>query len=359
MSASPEIAGQSPRRSGQPFFARRTLTAVTITATAIALLFLLWQLREVVVLLAAAILVALFLSAAADWISGHSPFPRGVALALVVVTIFGSLALMFWLRGPSLAAEVEEFRTRFPEAIDRLKERVGRYELGQRAIDEAPTMGELLSDRNTVFSRVTGVVSATFGAITTFVLILFLGIVIAAEPRTYLRGALALVAPGRRPRTRDALTEAGAAMRAWLLSKLIRMVAIGIVVGVGLMLLGVPAPFLLGVIAALLTFIPNFGPVIAAVPAVLLGLIEGPRTALYVALLYVGVQAAESYLLDPLLDKKIVAIPPGLTLTTQIALGMLVGPIGLAVATPLAAAGVVLVRMLYVEDVLGDPRPDA
>jgi predicted PurR-regulated permease PerM len=132
------------------------------------------------------------------------------------------------------------------------------------------------------------------------------------------------------------------------------MVVIGIVVGVGLMLLDVPAPFLLGIIAALLSFIPNFGPIIAAVPAVLLGLIEGPQTALYVALLYIGVQAAESYLLDPLLDKKIVALPPGLTLTTQIVLGMLVGPIGLAVATPLAAAGVVLTRMLYVEDVLGD-----
>lgn len=354
MTAPPGVGPHSAPRSTPPSYARRVLTAVAITATAVALLFLAWQLREVAVLLIAAILVALFLSAAADWISDHSPIPRGVALALVVLTIFGGLTLLFWLRGPSLAAEVEELQTRLPEAVERLKERVGEYELGQRVIDEAPSMGDLLSDRETVFSRVTGVVSATFGAITTFVLILFLGIVIAAEPGTYLKGTLALVAPDRRPRTRDALTEAGGAMRAWLLSKLIRMVVIGVVVGVGLMLLRVPAPFLLGVIAALLTFIPNFGPIIAAVPAVLLGLIEGPQTALYVALLYIGVQAAESYVLDPLLDRKIVAIPPGLTLTTQIMLGMLVGPIGLAVATPLAAASVVLVRMLYVEDVLGD-----
>lgn len=354
MTAPPGVGPHSAPRSTPPSYARRVLTAVAITATAVALLFLAWQLREVAVLLIAAILVALFLSAASDWISDHSPIPRGVALALVVLTIFGGLTLLFWLRGPSLAAEVEELQTRLPEAVERLKERVGEYELGQRVIDEAPSMGDLLSDRETVFSRVTGVVSATFGAITTFVLILFLGIVIAAEPGTYLKGTLALVAPDRRPRTRDALTEAGGAMRAWLLSKLIRMVVIGVVVGVGLMLLRVPAPFLLGVIAALLTFIPNFGPIIAAVPAVLLGLIEGPQTALYVALLYIGVQAAESYVLDPLLDRKIVAIPPGLTLTTQIVLGMLVGPIGLAVATPLAAASVVLVRMLYVEDVLGD-----
>ncbi len=59
-------------------------------------------------------------------------------------------------------------------------------------------------------------------------------------------------------------------------------------------------------------------------------------------------------MLDPLLDRKIIALPPGLTLTMQIVLGVLVGPVGLAVATPMTAAGVVLTRMLYVEDVLGD-----
>ena len=354
MTASPEVGLPSAARSTPASHARRVLTAVAITATAVALLFLAWQLREVAVLIVAAILVALFLSAAADWVSDHSPLPRAVALALVVLTILGGLTLLFWLRGPSLAAEADELRTRLPEAVERLKERVGEYELGQRAIDEAPSFGELLSDRDTILSRVTGVVSATFGAITTFVLILFLGILIAAEPNTYREGTLALVSPGRRPRVRDALTEAMAAMRAWLLSKLIRMVVIGAGVGLGLMLLGVPAPFLLGVIAALLTFIPNFGPIIAAAPAVLLGLVEGPQTALYVALLYIGVQATESYVLDPLLDRKIMAIPPGLTLITQVVLGMLVGPIGLAVATPLAAAGVVIMRMLYVEDVLGD-----
>lgn len=350
-------SGSAPPAPPLPF-ARRVFVVVAVTSAAVALLFLLWQLREVAVLVVAGILVALFLSAAADWISKHSPVPRGVALAAVVVAIGGGLTLLIWLRGPALAEEARELQSRLPQAIERLRERMDRYEFARAIIDEAPNMRELLADRETVFSRVTGAVSATFGAITTFVLILFLGVVIAAEPGTYLGGAVALVAPARRARIRAALMEAGAAMRAWLVSKLIRMVVIGIVVGVGLMLLGVSAPLLLGVIAALLTFVPNFGPIIAAVPALLLGLVQGPQTALYVALLYIGVQVVESYLLDPVLDKKIVAIPPGLTLTMQVVLGMLVGPIGLAVATPLAAAGVVLVRMLYVEDVLGDaPRP--
>lgn len=340
---------------GNPSEPRRSaLRVVALAAVAVAMLFLLWQLREIVVLVVAGVLVALFLSTAADWISARTPVPRGAALAIVVITIFASLVTLFWLRGAAMANDVDELRRQLPEAVERLKQRVGEYELGQRAIDEAPSMKELLSDRDTIFSRVTGVVSATLGALTTFVLTLFLGIVIAAEPRTYLRGALAMIAPSRRPRVRQTLLEAGDAMRAWLLSKLIRMVAIGVVIGVGLTLLGVPAPLLLAVLAALLTFVPNFGPIIAAGPAVLLALVQGPQTALYVVLLYVGVQVAESYVLDPLLDRKIVSLPPGLTLMMQVALGMLVGPVGLAVATPLTAAGVVLVRMLYVEDVLGD-----
>lgn len=341
-----------------PSFPRRVLSAVAIAAAALVLLFLLWQLREVVVLVFAGILVALFLSAAANWIAARTPLPRWLALALVIVSIVGSLVLIFWLRGASLIEEVEELRSTLPAAVEELKERVGRYELGQRIIDEAPRLGELLSDRDNVFSRVTGVFSATFGALTTVVLILFLGIVFAAEPGTYLSGALALVTPARRPRVREALRAAGDAMGAWLLSKLIRMVVIGVVVSIGLLLLGVPAPFLLGIIAALLTFIPNFGPILAAVPAILLALIQGPQTALYVILLYGGIQAVETYVLDPLLDRTIVSLPPGLTLSTQIVLAMLVGPVGLAIATPAAAAGVVLVRKLYVEDVLGDRRDD-
>jgi predicted PurR-regulated permease PerM len=153
---------------------------------------------------------------------------------------------------------------------------------------------------------------------------------------------------------RQALLEAAGAMRAWLLTKLLLMVVIGVAVAIGLTLLKVPGAFVLGLVAALLTFIPNFGPFLAAAPAVLLGLAQGPQTALYVVLLYLGVQVVESYVLEPVLAKKVVDLPPALTLTMQIVMGVLLGAVGLAVATPLTAAGVVLIRRLYVEDVLGD-----
>ena len=114
-----------------------------------------------------------------------------------------------------------------------------------------------------------------------------------------------------------------------------------------------PLAFVLGLIAALLSFIPNIGPILSAVPAVLLALVQGPRVALWVVALYVGVQIVESYVLDPVIDRKTVYLPPALTILAQLVFALFAGILGLALATPLTAALMVLVTMLYVQDILG------
>jgi predicted PurR-regulated permease PerM len=131
------------------------------------------------------------------------------------------------------------------------------------------------------------------------------------------------------------------------------MAVVGVATGIGLWLLGIPLAFILALIAGLLTFIPNIGPILSAVPAVLLGLVQGPQTALWVVLLYAGVQMVESWALAPYVDRKTVYLPPGLTIFAQLLLALVGGVLGLTVATPLTAAIVVVVTMLYVQDVLG------
>jgi predicted PurR-regulated permease PerM len=106
--------------------------------------------------------------------------------------------------------------------------------------------------------------------------------------------------------------------------------------------------------AGVLNFIPNIGPWIAAVPAVLIGFLQGPQQALYVALLYLLLQAIDGYLLTPLVDRKSVKLPPVLTITAQVLLGVAFGFIGILLASPLTAAAIILVNMVYVEGVLGD-----
>ena len=131
----------------------------------------------------------------------------------------------------------------------------------------------------------------------------------------------------------------------------------GIVGGIttgGLWLLGVPLAPALGLFAALAEFVPNVGPFLAFIPALVLALTESATRALAVLLLYLGVQGFESYVLTPLVEKRAVALPPALTITAQVLMAVLAGGLGLALATPLAAAALVLVQRLYVEDTLGD-----
>jgi predicted PurR-regulated permease PerM len=132
------------------------------------------------------------------------------------------------------------------------------------------------------------------------------------------------------------------------------MAVVGVATTAGLWLLGVPFALALGVVAFVLDFVPYIGPILSAVPAILVAMTLGPMEALYVGLLYFGVQSLESYLLTPLVQQRAVQLPPALTILSQVLLGLLLGGFGLALATPLTAVGVVLVRELYVEDVLED-----
>lgn len=132
------------------------------------------------------------------------------------------------------------------------------------------------------------------------------------------------------------------------------MLMISVVSYLGLLLLDIPLALMLATLAGILTFIPNIGPVISAIPAILLAFTQSPMTALYVFLLYVVIQTIESYLITPLIQQRAVSLPPVLTLSSQVVLGSTLGLLGLILATPLTAAALVLVKLIYVENVLGD-----
>ncbi len=127
----------------------------------------------------------------------------------------------------------------------------------------------------------------------------------------------------------------------------------------GLWLLNVPLALALGLLAALGELVPNFGPLLAFIPAILLAFTDSTTRALAVFGLYLGVQGFESYVLTPLVEKRAVSLPPALTMTAQVLLGLLAGGLGLVLAAPLMATAMVLVQRLYVEDVLHDSMAGA
>lgn len=330
-------------------------SGVAISTCAVLALLALFYAIDVLLLVFAGVLVALFLRALSDWISEHTPLSARWSLALVVLALAGLVALGLWLGGTRLAGQVDELKEKLPRAIEELKEWLEKTGWGRTLLDRLPATDELIPRRRDLLSRVGGAVSSTLGWLGDGLVVMFIGLFLAAEPGIYVNGLVRLVPRGRRERAREVLRAVGSTLRYWLLGKILAMALIGVVTTVGLWLLGLPLALTLGVLAALLTFIPNIGPVLSAVPAVLLALTQSPTRALYVVLLYIGVQVVESYLITPIVQRRTVSLPPGLTLTAQVLAGVLLGAMGLVLATPLAAALLVLVQMLYVQDVLGDP----
>jgi predicted PurR-regulated permease PerM len=107
-------------------------------------------------------------------------------------------------------------------------------------------------------------------------------------------------------------------------------------------------------IAAILAFIPSLGPLISVIPAIMLGLTVSPLMGLWVCLLYLGVQIIEANVITPLVQRRAISLPPAFVLGSELLVGLLLGGAGLAFATPLAAVVLVLVNMIYIQDVLGE-----
>lgn len=332
---------------------RHTLGTIAIAAAVTVGLLLLWFARDVLLLAFAGVLLAIFFRRLATWVSGHTPLSSSWGLAVVVVAFFGSFVSAFTLRGPAIASEVRSFKAQIPKAAESLKGRLAEYEWGRSALEEVPSPRALLPDSPDVLSRATGIVSSTASALGTFAIIVFLGIVIAATPGAYVNGLLALVPARAVGRGHEVMERVYETLWWWLVGRIVSMTFIGVVTGIGLWLLGVPLAFPLALLAALLSFIPNLGPILSAAPAVLLALADDPRRALWVVLLYSGVQIIESFVLAPVIDRKTIYLPPALTIVAQLVLARFSGILGVALATPLTAVLVVLVTMLYVQGVLG------
>jgi predicted PurR-regulated permease PerM len=311
---------------------------------------------DVLLTVFAGVLLAVFLRAGGGWIAGRLGIAPGWGVAIFALAVFGGFVGAGFAAAPAIAEQFNELVRQLPAALEALRERAAALPGGERLLERIRPEGLVSGEGRAV---ATTAVAATFGALGSLVLIFFVGLYGALDPGTY-RGALrALVAPELRGRADRAMGDAAATLRGWLLAQLTAMAVVGSLTALGLWLLGIPLALILGLIAGLLAFVPNLGPIVAMVPGVLLASTEGLGTVLWVSGVYVGVQMLESYVVTPLLQQETVSLPPAFVLTVQLLMGVIFGLIGLAMATPLAAVGLTLTRTLYVRDYLergGEPR---
>lgn len=341
-------------RDEEVAYIRKLLIALAIVALALAA----WHVREAFLLAFAAVVVGVILDSMAEPLARRTGMARHWALGIVAVLVIAALGGAVVLTGTQVRAQFGEFASRLPDAV--------RYLEGEFGI-EVPFLngsGGSLKDQkdanggadmaSSLIGPLSSIGITLFEAVTNLVLVVVGGAFLAADPALYRRGALKLFPTDQHARVGDALDTCGRALKLWLLAQLFAMTIIGVLAGLGTWWLGVPAPLALGLFAGLAEFVPVVGSIAGAVPAIVLAFAVDLNTALWTAALFVVIQQLESNVINPILQRRMVSIPPAVQLFSILAFGILFGWAGLLLAAPLAVVAFVLVQKLYVRQTLGE-----
>lgn len=387
--APPRPAQRDPRPRQVGWRTRDILRAATLVAAVYVALQLLWVGRTVFFVGFFGVLLGITLSAGVDRLQRWR-VPRGVGALLLVLTGLGMLVGLGLLIAPRIGEQAQELRQQVPQVIDRVErwaqERAGGLArvieaepgpareqpdgTGAAAADSADKASRANDQaeqappvdlRRGLTQQLAGAgqhffafFSSTLAVLGGILIILFVAIFVAVDPGLYHRGLMHLFPHRSRAKAGEVLSATATTLRRWLVMQAIAMVAIGTVTTVTLLLLDVRAAVALGVIAGILEFVPYVGPILSAVPAIAMALVDSPEKALYVAIAYIVIQQLEGSVLQPLLMKEGLELPPVVTLLGQALFSLVFGFLGLLLAVPLLATVMVPVRLLYVRDVVGD-----
>lgn len=363
----------------------RRLTAAGIAVVSFAAaLWLAWTASATLLLIFSGILFAVFLDGLTRGLGHVLPLPRSLRLTLATLAL-GALSLaLVAFGGATVATQARDLGTTVRQQAETvrgwLKDHGIELDLSQgpdtsapkpaedKDDDKEPTGGQkqgglaglasgalkspgsLLSDAGSVLGPAATVVFGLFNALGNVLVIAFLGIAIAADPRSYRDGALRLVPARHRAKGARVLDGSGETLRHWLFGQLLTMAAIFLLTWAGLSFLGIGGALILGLQAGLLAFVPTLGPMIAGAIIVLSGLASGVNAALGAVGVYLAVQAAESYGLTPFIQRRALDLPAATIFAGQLLLGVLFGLWGVALALPLVAVIKVLLEELYIED---------
>jgi predicted PurR-regulated permease PerM len=369
--------------------------ALRVTAIVFGVLIVLrflWIAHAIFVVTFLGMLLGLAMARGVDFLQ-RLRIPRGIGAPLVLLAFLGTMAGLFAMIGPSIAEQSRELGKELPKALKQIEQWVNRTP-AKALVQQAPEQqqqqqqpqqqqqqeqkqpqqqqkpgqskeqqqqqeqgglsAQLGKELRGATKFLFPIVSSIFGAIGGLVIVLFIAMYIAAAPGLYREGMLHLVPHRHRARAEEWLSTLADTLRQWLVARLIAMVVIGLITGGGLALLNVKGAAALGVLAGLLEFVPFFGPIASAIPAIGIALVDSPQKALYVLGLYLVIQQLEGNVITPLLLEKRLDIPPVMTVVAVAALGMVFGVIGMLIAEPLLAVILVTTKMLYVTDVVGD-----
>jgi len=290
------------------------------------------------------VLIAVYFHGLANFIAKKIKIKQKLSLFISIAGTVTLLNTMIWVIGSTVQQQAAQLRQTLPQMIGAVQTKMtgsatGRQILGYTSGDNS---NKLMDTASTFFS-------SGFGVLGDLYIILFLGIFFTADPSLYKNSLLAILPPGHETDGSIIWNRISTALKAWLKTKLISMVLVTIAVALGLMLIGLPGALILGLIAGLLDIIPNFGPVAAMIPGVLLGLMISPQTAVIAALIYVACQTIVGSVFMPMIQKRMINIPPAITMISQLVMGVLCGLMGIILAVPILLVLSIIIDELYIK----------
>jgi len=291
-------------------------------------------------------LIAVYFHGLGDIIQRRTRLQRKWAMLISIVASFVILGMLLWFMGTKIQVQIAELSNTLPHTVSTAKAKIAENPIGQKVLDYVSSTN---SDKT--MATVQAFFSTGFGVLGDMYIILLLGVFFTASPSLYKNGILLLIPKKRKEQGKHIMDRISLSLKGWLKGMMISIVLITVMITAALSIMGIPVAMVLGLITGILELVPNIGSLVAMIPGVLLALTIGTNTAIIVALIYIISQTIVANIVTPLIQKKIINLPPALTLISQLVMGTLSGALGIILAVPLLAIIIILIDELYVKEI--------
>lgn len=351
---SQKTAPETPRSRKELTYIEKVWHTVAIVALLVVSILIARVAFNVLLMILAGSLIAVYFHGLGDMIERNTKWNRKVCMTISVAGSFLILGTLFWFMGTTIQGQISALSDSLPETINNFKTKFGSTPLGAKVLEyftQDDNSDKMMSTARSFFST-------SFGVLGNIYIIMFLGIFFSTHPSLYKDGIIKMFPVQNKPMARKVIDRTSQALKGWLKGMMLSMVLIFIMIATGLWWIGIPVALVLALLTALLKLIPNFGSLAAMIPGVLLALTQDLNTAIITALLYTVSQTIVSNIVTPLIQKKMINIPPALTIISQVIMGVLSGVLGIILAVPLLSIVIILVDEIYVKKINPDEPDD-
>lgn len=304
---------------------------------------------KVLLLILGGALIALFFDSIATNVKKILPkVEKKTVIFLTLFVFIFFLGMLLYSFYPRVSEQIIALKKELPEAVSSIKKTIESNEVLNSILEI--TIKSFKS--KSVSNNIQFFFSSIFGFLGDIYIMLTLAVFFLIQPTIYKEGIAKLFVPNKREEVLKTINSMGSILNKWLVGKIISMLLVGVLTGIGLYLLNIPLALSLAIIATFLAFIPNVGPIIALIPALLIAFVKGEEYVFYTFLLYVVIQIVESNIITPLIQREAISLPMALILIAQVILGLFTGYLGLILATPIMAVLLFLIDNIYIKKYL-------